>query len=158
MTNSNSTFWGGNQIGSILLYSKPPSSSLDWILSEWSVQKMPKYIQVTMEYKLRVRRPGLSQTRLGCETTDELNPLKGLTRLLTLVRIMRKGGERISRTQESYLEELLGELQENLTEVLWWRLWPLYTTHNVCTWLYGIYQYCMHKANPRPWAVGAEIK
>ena len=54
------------------------------------------------------------------ETTNELNPLKGLTRLLTLVRIMRKGGERISRTQESYSEELLGKLQENLTEVLWW--------------------------------------
>ena len=52
----------------------------------------------------------------------------------------------------------MGKLQENLTEVLWWRLWPLYTTHIVCTWLYGIYRYCMHKENPKPWAVGSEIK
>ena len=27
------------------------------------------------------------------ETTNELNPLKGLTRLLTLVEVMKKGGE-----------------------------------------------------------------
>ena len=64
------------------------------------------------------------------ETTNELNPLKGLTRLLTLVEVM-KGGEKITRTQESYSKELLGKLQENLTEVLWWQLWPLYTTHSV---------------------------
>ena len=67
------------------------------------------------------------------ETTNELDPLKGLTRLLTLVEVVREGGERITRTQESYSEELLGKLQENLTEVLWRQIWPLYTTHNVCT-------------------------
>ena len=33
----------------------------------------------------------------------------------------------------------MGKLQENLTEVLWQQLWPLYTTHNVCTCLYRIY-------------------
>ena len=53
------------------------------------------------------------------ETTNELDPLKGLTRLLTLVEVMKGGGERITRAQESYSEELLGKLQENLTEVLW---------------------------------------
>ena len=47
---------------------------------------------------------------------------------------------------------------KNLTEVLWWQLWPLYTTYSICTWLYGIYWYYMHKANPESWAVGAEIK
>ena len=31
----------------------------------------------------------------GGETTNELNPLKGLTRLLTLVEIERKGGENL---------------------------------------------------------------
>ena len=56
---------------------------------------------------------------ISIETTNELDPLKGLTRLLTLVEVMREGGERITRTQESYSEELLGKLQENLTEVLW---------------------------------------
>ena len=30
---------------------------------------------------------------LPCETTNELDPLKGLTRLLTLVEVMRKGRE-----------------------------------------------------------------
>ena len=36
--------------------------------------------------------------------------------------------------QESYSRmKLLGKLQENLTEVLWRQLWPLYTTHTVCT-------------------------
>ena len=53
------------------------------------------------------------------KTTNELDPLKGLTRLLTLVEMKRRG-ERITRTQESYSKELLGKLQENLTEVLWW--------------------------------------
>ena len=53
------------------------------------------------------------------KTTNELNPLKGLTRLLTLVEMKRRG-ERITRTQEYYSKELLGKLQENLTEVLWW--------------------------------------
>ena len=31
----------------------------------------------------------------GSETTDELDPLKGLTRLLTLVEMKRKGGENL---------------------------------------------------------------
>ena len=31
----------------------------------------------------------------GNETTDELDPLKGLTRLLTLVEMKRKGGENL---------------------------------------------------------------
>ena len=29
------------------------------------------------------------------ETTNELDPLKGLTRLLTLVEVMKKGGENL---------------------------------------------------------------
>ena len=64
-----------------------------------------------------------------------------------------EGGEN-HQAQKSYSEELWGKLQENLTEVLWWWLWPLYATHIICTWLYWIYQYQMHKKNPKPWAVG----
>ena len=67
------------------------------------------------------------QTCIDPKTTNELNPLKGLIRLLTLVEVME--GERESLGFKSlYSKELLGKLQENLTEVLWWQLWPLYTT------------------------------
>ena len=51
------------------------------------------------------------------KTTNELDPLKGLTRLLT--REDNEEGKENHLAQESYLEELLGKLQENLTEVLW---------------------------------------
>ena len=71
-------------------------------------------------------------TRRSMKQPISFDPLKGLTRLLTLVEVMRRG-ERVFGTQESYSEGLLGKLQENLTEVLWRRLWPLYTTYNVCT-------------------------
>ena len=35
----------------------------------------------------------IQKTKWMGETTNELNPCKGLTRLLTLVEVMRKGGE-----------------------------------------------------------------
>ena len=73
----------------------------------------------------------MSYREWDSETTNELDPLKGLTRLLT--REDNEEGKENHLAQESYSEELLGKLQENLTKVLWQCLWPLYTTHNVCT-------------------------
>ena len=56
--------------------------------------------------------------------------LKVSPRLLT--RVKDKGG-REPVSSRVLFRELLGKLQENLTEVLWQQLWPLYTTHSVGT-------------------------
>ena len=70
-----------------------------------------------------------SLLKMGFETTKGFDPLKGLAVIAYYEKY--RGGEKTCLKPKS--QSLLGKVQENLTEVLWRRLWPLYTTHSVCT-------------------------
>ena len=83
----------------------------------------------------------MMHSELNGETTVSLDPLKGLNLAAYTSSEWKGGGESVCSRVLFSERRPEGKLQENLTEVLWRQLWPLYTTHRICTCLYWIYQY-----------------